>query len=116
MNIWLRKKVPFYARHIRKKLFFRGNILIKYYSVNILRNNGVDNMTISKYHAYQPMVRMWFTGRFLEGLIFEVITVGLLRELSVSAHLKEIDLAGDCHKEFKRVHKHFLKRFAYLCR
>lgn len=35
---------------------------------------------------------------------------------SVSAHLKEIDLAGDCHKEFKRVHKHFLKRFAYLCR
>lgn len=31
------------------------------------------------------MVRMWFTGRFLEGLIFEVITVGLLRELSVSA-------------------------------
>lgn len=73
-------------------------------------------MTISKYHAYQPMVRMWFTGRFLEGLIFEVITVGLLRELSVSAHLKEIDLAGDCHKEFKRVHKHFLKRFAYLCR
>lgn len=55
------------------------------------------------------MVRMWFTGRFLEGLIFEVITVGLLRELSVSAHLKEIDLAGDCHKEFKRVHKHFLK-------
>ena len=21
MNIWLRKKVPFYARHIRKKLF-----------------------------------------------------------------------------------------------
>ena len=41
------------------------------------------------------MVRMWFTGRFLEGLIFEVITVGLLRELSVSAHLKEIDLAGD---------------------
>ena len=52
----------------------------------------------------------------VEGLIFEVITVGLLRELSVSAHLKEIDLAGDCHKEFKRVHKHFLKRFAYLCR
>lgn len=49
MNIWLRKKVPFYARHIRKKLFFRGNILIKYYSVNIFRNNGVDNMTISKY-------------------------------------------------------------------
>ena len=66
MNIWLRKKVPFYARHIRKKLFFRGNILMKYYSVNFLRNNGVDNMTISKYHAYQPMVRMWFTGRFLE--------------------------------------------------
>ena len=62
------------------------------------------------------MVRMWFTGRFPEGLIFEVITVGLLRELSVSAHLKEIDLAGDCHKEFKRVHKHFLKRFAYICR
>ena len=30
-------------------------------------------------------------GRFLEGLIFEVITVGLLRELSVSAHLKEIE-------------------------
>ena len=27
---------------------------------------GVDNMAISKYHAYQPMVRMWFTGRFLE--------------------------------------------------
>lgn len=27
------------------------------------------------------MARMWFTGRFLEGLIFEVITVGLLREL-----------------------------------
>ena len=23
-------------------------------------------MTISKCHAYQPMVRMWFTGRFLE--------------------------------------------------
>lgn len=23
-------------------------------------------MTISKYHAYQPMIRMWFTGRFLE--------------------------------------------------
>lgn len=27
---------------------------------------GGDNMTISKYHAYQPMVRMWFTGRFLK--------------------------------------------------
>lgn len=66
MNIWLRKKVPFYARHIRKKLFFRGNKLIKYYSVNIYGIMGVDNMTISKYHAYQPMVRMWFTGRFLE--------------------------------------------------
>ena len=23
-------------------------------------------MAISKYHAYQPMVRMWFTGWFLE--------------------------------------------------
>ena len=23
-------------------------------------------MAISKYHAYQPMARMWFTGRFLE--------------------------------------------------
>ena len=66
-------------------------------------------MTISKCHAYQPMVRMWFTGRFLEGLIFEVITVGLLRELSVSAYLKEIDLAGDCHKEFKRAINTFSK-------
>ena len=37
---------------------------MKYYSVNFLRNNGVDNMTISKHHAYQPMVRMWFTGGF----------------------------------------------------
>jgi len=23
-------------------------------------------MAISRYHAYQPMIRMWFTGRFLE--------------------------------------------------
>ncbi len=37
--------------------------------------------------------------------------VGLFREFAVSAYLKEIALAGDRHEEFKRVHKHFLKRF-----
>ena len=38
MNIWLRKKGPFYARHIRKKLFFRANItLINRWSVCGLR-------------------------------------------------------------------------------
>ena len=25
----------------------------------------------------------------------------------------DLTIAGDCHKEFKRVHKHFLKRFVH---
>ena len=79
-----------------------------------------DNQLRVRAQALQPE-RPWpLDEEVLRGggvwLIFEVITVGLFRELSVSAHLKEIDLAGDCHKKIKRVHKHFLKRFAYLCR
>ena len=58
---------------------------------------------------------MLVEGEPVEGLVLEVVAEGLFRELAVSAHLKEIDLAGDYHEEFKRVHKHFLKRFAYLC-
>lgn len=41
--------------------------------------------------------------------------VGLFREFAVSAYLKEIALAADRQEEFKRVHKHFLKGFVYLC-
>ena len=47
----------------------------------------------------------------VEGLVLEVVTLGLFRELAVSAHLKEIDLAWDCHEEFKLIHKYFLKSF-----
>lgn len=51
----------------------------------------------------------------VESLVLEVVAVGLFRELTVSVHLKEIDLAGDSHEEFNRIHKHSLKRFIYLC-
>ena len=36
----------------------------------------------------------------VESLVLKVVTVGLFGELTIPTHLKEIDLAWDCHEKF----------------
>ena len=45
----------------------------------------------------QNLIFLKIVGRILA---FYIVTVGLFGELTIPTHLKEIDLAWDCHEEF----------------
>ena len=74
------------------------------------RSNGDDQQLSIENLSDEMLVK----SKPVESLVLEVVTVGLFGELTIPTLLKKIDLARDCHEEFYRIHKHFLKRFAYL--
>ena len=43
---------------------------------------------------------MLVKGKPVESLVLEVVMEDLFGELTIPTHLKEIDLAWDCHEEF----------------
>ena len=43
---------------------------------------------------------MLVKGKPVESLVLEVVTVSVFGEFTIPVHLKEIDLAWDCHEEF----------------
>ena len=43
------------------------------------------------------------------------VSIGLLREFSISSQLKKVYPVGDGHKQFHYIHEDFFKWFVYIC-
>ena len=48
-------------------------------------------------------------------VFLEIVSIGLLREFSISSQLKKVYPVGDGHKQFHYIHEDFFKWFVYIC-